>query len=103
MNSLSACDGAPCDVQSATGCAGDNRVTYQGPGVCYDGLGSPACQFPAAMESSCEPGFPCVGGACPADPTVYEFAPTASYVTTASVAFDGVGRIWTATGNPTMN
>lgn len=91
LDPVGVCAGAPCDVQSATGCAGHELVTYQGPGVCYDSLGSPACQFPTATISSCEPGFPCVDGVCPADPTDYVFAPTAAYVTTASVAPDWIG------------
>lgn len=91
LNPLSACKGTPCDVETASACVGDDLAVYQGAGTCYDSLGSPACYYPVGVETACDSGFPCVDGVCPADPTLYAFAPTASYVATARVAPEGVG------------
>ncbi|MCB9728252.1 MAG: hypothetical protein H6746_07215 [Deltaproteobacteria bacterium] len=100
LNPLSACTGAPCDIDSVTTCEGDDLVTWQGPGTCYDHLGSPACYFAQGTQTPCDPGFPCIDGVCPADPTLYQFAPTASYVTRLSVAPDTVGVDQDGDGKP---
>ncbi|MCB9785071.1 MAG: hypothetical protein H6744_00130 [Deltaproteobacteria bacterium] len=100
LNPLSACKGAPCDVATAIECVGGDLETWQGPGACYDLLGSPACYFTQGTRTLCDPGFPCIDGVCPVDPTLYAFAPAASYVTSVSVAPFEVGADVDGDGRP---